>query len=448
MADVSAALDTVGAAPQSPFGLKVPTPAVDFQSGIKRLGELGAERQSAVKGYEKDAAGIQDKIGAERKAASDLTVPKLENVEEEFKGRGLSGEELKDTMQTMFAFAAIGGAMTRQPMTAAFNAFNGALKGLIQGDQLLFRREKDTFDRHLKTAMAKNQQAMNEYKIAFDKHRGNMQDLMNEWSILTKKHGDTVSAINMERQDIQGMLRQVESMKKIDQQMRRADQMFSLQFKRLEEQQRHNKSIEEARARDTQIRQRVADSKVVGAAGKPMTAIQATMYEDVATGFYRLDMLKEQAKEEGELPGGSPFLQSQMHNDGLVSAVRQWGINKSLPEGYQETDALLLGVAFDVASARSGGRGQLSDAKIREVTRQMPLSSDTDKVRQTKYALIENQLEAANKTLPGPYQYDMATKKQRGEAQAPGAAGVGPYPDPDKERRYQEWKAKNGQGTP
>lgn len=267
MAELDAALTSIGATPKTPFA-SYP----GFAEGTKRLGALGAERKTAAAGFEKEAGGLQEKIGKERDASAALAPPKLENVNADYQPKGLAGPELTDAMQTMFAFAAIGGAMTRQPMTAALNAFSGALKGLVQGDQVAFQRDKDAFDRNLRVAMAKNQQAREDYTLAFQKHRGNMQDLMNEWSILTKKHGDTVAAINAERQDVQGMLKHIESMAKMDESMRKTDQAFKLQMAQFGETQRHHMATEASARANTEVaRLRASPAALKASAEKPLT---------------------------------------------------------------------------------------------------------------------------------------------------------------------------------
>lgn len=260
------ALESMGAAPQTP-GVSMPvpmpapmpvTPVVDAKSGIKRLGELGGERQAATAAYDKQSSDLQGRMAKENASAAGLPLPKLDAIDKPFEHKGMSGEELTSAMQTMFAFAAIGGAMTRAPMASAMKSFASALQGFQQGDQVLFQREGQEFDRNLRVAMAKNQQAMNEYSAAFQKHKGNAQDLMNEWSILAKKHGDTVAATSAERSDIQGMLRHIEAQKKLDQQMGQQQQNFNLMIRRQEETERHNRAGEVIAAEKNAIKEKAA----------------------------------------------------------------------------------------------------------------------------------------------------------------------------------------------
>lgn len=209
-----------------------------YRSGVERLGALGGERQKAQAAFEEQSGGLQKQISAERASAAGLQPPKLANVPDKFEYKGMSQEELGDATQTMFALAALGGLMTRAPMTAALSAFSAGVNGLVKGDQIAFGRAKDEFDRNFKVAIAKNAEARQEYQDAFAKHRGNMADLMNEWTIIAKKHGDTVSAVNMERQDIQGQLRHIEAMGKMDQQARATNERMAAETRRITETER------------------------------------------------------------------------------------------------------------------------------------------------------------------------------------------------------------------
>lgn len=127
--------------------------------------------------------------------------------------------------------------------------------------------------------------------------------------------------------------------------------------------------------------------------------IVATLQQDVQTGYYRMNKILENSKP-GKIAGGSPFLLTWGKNTGLLAAAEGAALRGAIPEGLAQNDAALLGVAFDVASARSGGRGQLSDSKIYEVLRQMPIQNDKESVKADKIDYIFNQLDSANKDLP------------------------------------------------
>lgn len=415
MAEVAEALDSIGASPKSPFGLTMPS-----ADPAKRLGELAGERKAAQAKLETDSAGVQAKMAAERKAGADLQTPKLENVDAQFQHKGMSGEDMQSAMQTMFAFAALGGAMTRTPMTAALNAFSGAMKGFQQGDDILFKREAESFDRNLKVAMAKNQQAMNEYKIAFDKHRGNMQDLQSEWSLLTKKYGDTVAAINGERQDIAGMLKHMESMRKMDEQIRRTDQQFQVQMRRIDEMSTQRTADRESRERMGVERNKIAQQKV-DAAGKKGNELglkgkQLDSYIHNEANIEAIDQIIQAVTESPDALGFKTLI------PGIV-------LNRADPEGTP-TRAAIANLTSMTIKDRAGTAQTAQEMK--NIAPFIPRDGDDAQTVMTKLTGMKREMKRMN---------DTAVRVVGGN-DGKGGDGVEPYSDSEKEARYQQWKAK------
>ena len=59
-----------------------------------------------------------------------------------------------------------------------------------------------------------------------------------------------------------------------------------------------------------------------------------------------------------------------------------------------------LNLAFDIASAQTGGRGQLSDTKVKAVVSQMPLESQPESTKKARWRAVVTRVDEANKTLP------------------------------------------------
>ena len=55
---------------------------------------------------------------------------------------------------------------------------------------------------------------------------------------------------------------------------------------------------------------------------------------------------------------------------------------------------------FDIASAQTGGRGQLSDTKVKAVVSQMPLESQPESTKKARWRAVVTRVDEANKTLP------------------------------------------------
>ena len=128
------------------------------------------------------------------------------------------------------------------------------------------------------------------------------------------------------------------------------------------------------------------------------TAI-GVLQQDVENARYNLKDLKDLASSTGKLPGGSVAFAQKFTGD-MTSMLMRYAANTKIDEGLQGMDALMLNLAFDIASAQSGGRGQLSDTKVRAVVSQMPLDEQPESTKATKWAALLERVDNANKTLP------------------------------------------------
>lgn len=416
-----------------------------FASGIKRMGELGGERKAVQETFDKQSTGLQEKIGTERQAANDLQPPKMDDLGAKFEHQGLDPKQMQEASQTMFALAAIGGLMTRAPMTAALNGFAGALKGLHDGDAELFKRESTTFQTNLKQAIAKNAAAMQEYQAAFQKHKGNMADLMNEWNIIAKKHGDTVSAINMERQDIQGMLKQIESMKKIDEQSRKTDQQFSIQMRKIDEQMRRTDVLAEERGLDRESRERmagdrnkIAEDKLRASVAKGPQATQRAQLV-VSSAKNTLNRLDELTQGKEETPKAS--LMFGAHPDGIMGRAGTAVGNKMIGEDQRKIDAAYSAIIDEAIPVFTGGlRG--SDSYRKFLISQMPGQGDDNASATEKLRLFRANTQGNLDTFAGAFKSNPAFHAEGEAVGAPKAGGASGGWSDDKEKRYQELKAK------
>ncbi|CAB4151544.1 hypothetical protein UFOVP938_23 [uncultured Caudovirales phage] len=123
------------------------------------------------------------------------------------------------------------------------------------------------------------------------------------------------------------------------------------------------------------------------------------LQQDIGNAVYNLEDLKNLSQSSGKLPGGSVAFAAKFTGD-LSSMILRYAVNQSIDEGLQGSDALMLNLAFDIASAQSGGRGQLSDAKVRAIISQMPLEEQPESTKATKWAALMTRVNEANKTIP------------------------------------------------
>jgi hypothetical protein len=154
----------------------------------------------------------------------------------------------------------------------------------------------------------------------------------------------------------------------------------------------------------------------VGAQAKGTSSSQAQFENitsaDIGNAYFRVNEYLSKSKD-GKIPEGSKFLRDKGTQSGVIDAYKNWMVNRSLPPDLQGNDAALLGIAFDVVAARSFGRAAgVTDSKIAQVVRQLPVEGDSESTKQGKMRMLLNQLEEPNKLLPKEKRKDGAKRRE------------------------------------
>lgn len=220
---------------------QAPIPGMaDLTSQLKtaRAGSEGAlkEREAASA----TLAGVR-KAGSEKIADNQGKAPQDPNlaaIPDKFEFHGMNRQEMSDLMNTMFMFATIGGAMTRQPMTAAMNAFSGGLKGLAEGDKIAFHQQSQEFDRQMKGAIAKNQEAIQKYQMAMEKHKGNAQAIMQQVQLDAAAANDSVMLAAAREGHFDRVVSQLQNEQRALLQADKSNKQFAVTLARMDQQDR------------------------------------------------------------------------------------------------------------------------------------------------------------------------------------------------------------------
>lgn len=110
-------------------------------------------------------------------------------------------------------------------------------------------------------------------------------------------------------------------------------------------------------------------------ADKMNPTMLATVRLDITEGRRALGFMKDGALDEG-----SPFY-ANPHPSGAIARLAQKIVT---PEKQQEFDVYANKLGQAIASAQSMGRGQISDRKIEEAQKMIPVMGDSQKVRALK----------------------------------------------------------------
>jgi len=169
----------------------------------------------------KKATEMQPVIEQVGKAVAPTAPTLLE--QKEYKPTNIDPEKEKEAFSSFMAWSMIGGALTKQPLVAAMKNYTGAMQGWMEGDKQRLAKEASEFDRNFKVAQAKNTAKLEEYRVAQDKYKNDIQGLMNQLKLISMKYEDPIKASLAEKGDLQQFVRQVQA--DVTAQKRATDQM-------------------------------------------------------------------------------------------------------------------------------------------------------------------------------------------------------------------------------
>lgn len=252
----------LGTQAQEQIGLRSPpemggiTPMFDpakYREREQKSADIEKQIGETIKAREAALTPVETKMADLQKTAPEL--PKFEKLPDKLEYKGPNPKEQQEFLSSMFMFAALGGMMTRQPMTAALNSFASAMAGYRAGDAEKFQRESKVFEENLKLAISKNKQAHDEYMMAFEKHKGNVSALKTEWDLIARKYGDTISQLNTENNNVKGQLQRMEAMRRGDQSAMQSERQHKLQMAKMQESLNMQRANLEERRREFDLRQ-------------------------------------------------------------------------------------------------------------------------------------------------------------------------------------------------
>lgn len=314
----------------------LPQLGIDYKSAM-------TERDTAAKEYDV-AAAEKSKVrteGADRLEgirAQAPAAPVLQQVPETYQHKGISSEDMTGHMQTMFALAAIGGMMTRKPMTTAIQAFSGALKGLQQGDALIYKRGAEDFDRNMKIALAKNQEAVQSYQLAMSKNQGDLAAAMQQITLDAAAHGDTMTAAIARKGDANAMIKHIQAMVQSDQQARmtlsRLDQQHQETMARLNQSAAHDAQMASQFQQTLQQRDRQFN-----ATQERLTAADRRKSEAAASGGKPAASIVQHYQNSNQLVKSADKIRAFLQDPAIAAAVDQ---NQLAPILFEGTDSNII----------------------------------------------------------------------------------------------------------
>lgn len=444
-------------------GLQIPDSVLGGMPNMPSLGQQFGEAK-------KENADAMAEVATAKKASSDARmagkdkiekiqsgappVPDLKPLPDKFEHKGMDDKAMTDAMQTMFVFAALGGAMTRTPMTGAMKAFGGALKGLAQGDQVAFQREGAEFDKNLKLAMTKNNEALSKYKLAFDKHKGDLSAALQEIQLEAAAHNDTVTGAMARANNAKGVMQQVQSMARTEGQMANVQKRFEFMVKdserkhqenmaRMEQNERRMQQQQEQFAAKQTLDREKAQMKANSTAnmGKP-SATERQHYVDSNQLLKSVDRVEQMLAD----PDTRQKIDESAVGNYLSDAVESKAIQQFLVR--PNLDPKVKAYLTEVSNLRNqyyldmSGKAVTGGEALRNFGAVVQPSDKADDVL-NKMNIAKTRTQEKMRDME-TYFPSLAVIKGNNPKSA--GAPHEPFADADKEKRYQEWKAKQGGG--
>jgi hypothetical protein len=368
--------------------------AVETAKQEQQVTGLAGEEQ-AIKTFaeeEKGAQGAyQEKLGKEPLPAF---IPTKDNV-----------QDIAGLFSLVSVIGMLVGGGAKQNSMLAMNAMNGMLEGHQKGRADLYKKEYIEFDKNFKSMLQKHAEFRKEMEDAVKLAATNKEAGIANARLAAAKSGSNIVKAMLD----QGRL--MDAYKLVDESQIGSENALKTETK-LRSDAEKAAAVERRHQQDMAQRKELAQLRSEGKTTKGSQTQQQfenITSADIGNAYFRINEYLADSKD-GKIPEGSKFLRDKGTQSGIIDAYKNYLVNATLPADLQKNDATLLGIAFDVVAARAFGRASgVTDSKIAQVVRQLPVQGDNESTKQAKMRILLNQLEEPNKLLPEEKRKDGAT---------------------------------------
>lgn len=129
-----------------------------------------------------------------------------------------TGEAIQGWMGAFAALAALAGGGARGNATTALNAFAGGIKGLMQGNQELFKNNMETWEASSRKVLADNQAKLDQYDLIMRNKKMSMDAKLSALKIQAKMNDDSMTYHLAQAQDYEKLAGLFEKSQQMQQQ--------------------------------------------------------------------------------------------------------------------------------------------------------------------------------------------------------------------------------------
>lgn len=405
------------------------------------------ESERLIKAQEVEAAPARE---AYAKKAGEAPDPRVtEEKTPDFKRPTFDPKELNATFGILLAASMLLGKSSRGPYDNVMNSMTGAINGFLKGDQQNVEEAMKTFDKNLAAIKERNNAIRHEVESAEKKFKNDLGGLKAAYELIVAKYDLPLAQQALRDKSLAAsqteLWKEINALDQSDmkatqlgentkmhlsiEQGRREDRRDAMadrraargdaaadRSERMAETRRHNMATETNTAnRNATYKERVAGAGKQGLKGK---SADAYVHNEA-----NIEALGDVLSQMDESPGAFGF---KTLMPGIV-------LNRMDPEGTP-VRAGLANITSMTIKDRAGTAQTVSEMK--NLAPFIPRDGDDEGTVKTKINGMISQMQNMNKHLAGG----------TGAGSPSTAAPAAPFSDADKERRYQEWKAKQSGG--
>jgi hypothetical protein len=437
-----------------------------------RQGALDARRAALPDTEEREMAPLEAKASAMQTDIQGLQPPKPTQPEP-WKGKPpIDAKDYQQFSWAILGMALIGGAASRGNWLGVSSSLNGALKGYMEGNQQRAEQEFKDYQTKFAEAQAHDQRAQKEFEDILQSKTLSINSMLAQINIAAAKYGREDMRLQAQQKSIDGIWTQVEASDRALAQIdnfheRTVDQMnraklaqtggveVSDEAKRLDGLMSVAQVSLPQGARSSKIYWQKLDDVIKAYPDKQPEELLSMMRSGAIDMKVMMGEAAVLARREGNI---EPAIQALNKPGGLYEQLMDAAHDVNFGDAKMANDWRLLAQGKIVANPPVQKlRNLVSDVKAEVVTVLSRSGVPTDAVRRQTDEMfpldgsvpeLQTAVDASKKVAEavrsGNEDIINALKSGKSIREALAAQPVARYSDPEKERRYQEWKRTHG----
>ena len=174
--------------------------------------QLDTQRLAAMDAREKPMEDIEGLVSRQEKAMAALQPPGKADLPPVPQKPTIDTKDFEQFSYALIGLALIGGVASHGDWLGVSSSMNGALKGLLEGNDARAQREYKDYEEKFQAAMTKHKEEVDEYNQVLNSKSLSINSMIKEMEILAAKNGREDLRFEARQRSLDGMRRQVDSL--------------------------------------------------------------------------------------------------------------------------------------------------------------------------------------------------------------------------------------------